>query len=209
MGHLYRKEIIWYNNLLNNAFSFCETVGDHMYHISNDQRSKNSAEYIYEALSILLKEKNQKDITISKLVIKAGVGRTTFYRCFDSIHDILQYKSDLLFYDCAVFIHQTVVVEQNYNPKHTFIIPFLDFWHPHADFIETLLKIDDLSILYKSFKIMIQHLEGLNPNIPIEHYDYFVEVRAAVAISILVQWIRDKKKYHLLNCLEFLEIKFY
>lgn len=185
---------IWYNTFEVNARQHYETRGTKMYHISEDQRSKKSAEYIYEALTLLLAERKFSEITISALVKKAGVGRSTFYRCFDTIMDVLQYKSDTLFEACGIFIHHMITVEKKYNPDRTFIIPFLDYWHHHSGFVEVLITVDHLGVLNKSFKRMLEQLRSLYPDLPIEHYDYFVEVRAAIANALLVQWVRDQKK---------------
>lgn len=45
-----------------------------------------------EALEKLLKEKPLKKITVSELCVKAGVGRVSFYRNFDSLEDILVFS---------------------------------------------------------------------------------------------------------------------
>lgn len=165
-----------------------------MYHISNDKRSKTSALFMYEALMILLKQKNLTHITVSDVVKQAQIGRTTFYRCFDSIEDILQYQSDLTFEECGKYMYHMVVVERMNKPEETFLKIFLEFWSSHYTIIEILIAIDRADIIHRSFKHMLSQFKALYPEINIPYYNYFVEIRTAIAVTLLVQWIKDDRK---------------
>lgn len=68
-----------------------------MYHIKSDKRSQKSAKLICEGLADLLKYKEYSEISISELCTKCAIARTTFYRLFDTIDDILLYQFDSLF----------------------------------------------------------------------------------------------------------------
>ena len=70
-----------------------------MYHIKKDKRSQKSAIIFCECLADLLAKKDYSDISISDLCHKCGIARTTFYRLFDTIDDILIYQFDSLFED--------------------------------------------------------------------------------------------------------------
>lgn len=65
-----------------------------MYHIKNDKRCIRSAEAIAEALTELVAIKPFMDITITDVQKKAAVGRSTFYRLFDTIDDVVTYIVD-------------------------------------------------------------------------------------------------------------------
>ncbi|MGM9630236.1 TetR/AcrR family transcriptional regulator [Butyricicoccus sp.] len=67
-----------------------------MYHISNDIRMRNSAQQISNALLHCAKRKPFQEITISELHKEYGISRTTFYRLFDNIVDVLEYQVDLM-----------------------------------------------------------------------------------------------------------------
>ena len=164
-----------------------------MYHISNDKRSRSSAMFLYEALLVLLKQKSLTHINVSDVVKQAEIGRTTFYRCFDSIEDILQYQSDIIFEKCGTYMHRMVVVEKMYKPDDTFIKVFLEFWSSHYSIIETLIAVDRTDIIHRSFKHMLTGLKAQYPDINIPYYDYFVEVRTAIAVTLLTQWIKDER----------------
>lgn len=65
-----------------------------MYHIKNDKRAHKSAALISEAFITALSEKPYKEITIAEVCAPGGVARTTFYRLFDSLDDVLLYQMD-------------------------------------------------------------------------------------------------------------------
>lgn len=54
------------------------------------KREKSVNEYITKALFELMKEKNYNDISITEITNKAGVGRVSFYRNFNSKEDIIE-----------------------------------------------------------------------------------------------------------------------
>ena len=70
-----------------------------MYHIKNDKRCIRSAALIADALESLLDRKSFMDITVSDLQRESGVGRSTFYRLFDNIDDVVTYLVDESFRD--------------------------------------------------------------------------------------------------------------
>ena len=65
-----------------------------MYHIKKDTRCLKSAERISGALRGLLAEKSLADITVTDIQRASGTGRSTFYRLFDNIDDVLLYLAE-------------------------------------------------------------------------------------------------------------------
>ena len=59
---------------------------------------------LIDGLSLLLSEKPFEKITVKEVVEASKVGRTTFYRSFDEIRDILIYEYDNLLKELAVCI---------------------------------------------------------------------------------------------------------
>lgn len=57
--------------------------------LSNEQANQITKECLFEALLILMKKKPFDKITVSELVERAGVSRTTFYRNYSSIEQII------------------------------------------------------------------------------------------------------------------------
>ena len=65
-----------------------------MYHISNDIRSKKSAENICSALLDYAGRVPFEEITVAGLHKNYLISRTTFYRLFDNTVDVLEYMVD-------------------------------------------------------------------------------------------------------------------
>lgn len=65
-----------------------------MYHIKNDKRAYKSAASITESLFTVLEEKPFQEITIAEVCAPTGIARTTFYRLFDTLDDVLLYQMD-------------------------------------------------------------------------------------------------------------------
>ena len=68
-----------------------------MYHIIDDKRAYKSADLICEGLSEMLQKKPYDEIGITDVCAPRGVARTTFYRLFDTLDDVLIYQFDTLF----------------------------------------------------------------------------------------------------------------
>ncbi len=68
-----------------------------MYHISPDKRAEKSAMLLCRALNAMLLRRPLADISVSDLQRASSVGRSTFYRLFDNIPDLLNYQCERLF----------------------------------------------------------------------------------------------------------------
>jgi AcrR family transcriptional regulator len=166
-----------------------------MYHIKNDKRSIQSGQWIYEALAELMKEKNYEDIKVTEIVEKAKVGRTTFYRNFDTIDDVLRMKCDETFDNLYKYIVD-YYNENDFSSKTLFMKPLLRFWYLNSDIMELLLKANKLDIInYSAIKIVDAFEPLISPkSIAIkDHWDYFISLQSGIFISILSQWIKNGK----------------
>ena len=57
--------------------------------MSNEGRNQYVVEHITDSLLDLMKQKHINDISIGELCDKAGVGRASFYRNFESKEDVI------------------------------------------------------------------------------------------------------------------------
>lgn len=85
-----------------------------MYHIKDDQRSKKSAELLCHGLATVLHRKAYDEITISDACSACGIARTTFYRLFDTLDDVLLYQFDLLFEESIREYQQSKKQDKSY-----------------------------------------------------------------------------------------------
>lgn len=103
---------------------------------------------ITEALLTLLKNKTIDKISITEITNKAGVGRVSFYRNFDSKEDILdQYLEKVT----DEFI-QNSGIDFKHNDVNTYITILFKHLEKYKDFTNSLYKSDCLYLVEKQFK---------------------------------------------------------
>lgn len=163
-----------------------------MYHISNDKRARKSAELIYDGLCECLDRKSFEQITVTDLQRTSGVARTTFYRAFDNMSDVLYWKCDICFQE----------VFEGYFPKSfptetELALHFFRYWTNHSDILTRLIKINRQDIIYachmKNAETM-QKRFGEIPNLSETHKKYFMPIRTGFIISVLTAWLSGGRK---------------
>jgi len=167
-----------------------------MYKTINDARAIRSKQWIYEALVDLISKKKYDDIKITDLIKKAGVGRSTFYRNYDVIDDVIMEKLDSTFYDFYTFIFNSdFKAETDISPK--LFIPFFSYWDTRSDILELIIKADKINLLNKRLKqsvgVIIETYEIFS-NFTETDNEYATEIMVGVLSSVLVKWIKDEKK---------------
>ncbi|MCH3967878.1 MAG: TetR/AcrR family transcriptional regulator [Atopobiaceae bacterium] len=159
-----------------------------MYHISHDKRSERSAETIYEGLLRCLEEKPFDRITVSDLQRASGVARTTFYRCFDDVSDVLTWRCDACF---AEVLGQCG--PEGFADELGLVRRYFEYWMRHSDILELLVRIDRQDIIYACHMRAADALQeryGSVPGLPDGEGDYFMALRTGLTISILTTWLR-------------------
>lgn len=163
-----------------------------MYHISNDKRSRESAELIYNGLLKCLNTKSFDLITISDLQRASSVARTTFYRSFDNVSDVLYWKCDNCFKE-VLFGY----IPSNFFDELDFAKHYFHYWMNHSEILELLLKINRHDIIYACHMKNADSLKtqyGQVPGLPLKHANYFIAIRTGFTISVLTAWLIGGKK---------------
>lgn len=169
-----------------------------MYHIKDDKRSITSANALYNALQTLLKTEQLNDISVSKLVRKAMIGRSTFYRNFDTILDVLVWKADSYFQ--TVLADYINCAKGNDNDQLDFIRYIFAFWEKHSAILEALIKVNRLDIIHDSFTraspVIIDYMKHKNTPTDLTPTEmrYFLSTRISILIGAISTWIRDGRK---------------
>ena len=99
-----------------------------MYHIPNDKRSMVSAFKIYQSIRHILWNKKLEDITIMDIKNESGIARTTFYRLFDNVCDVLEYQLEIYF-------NEYMDLKKN---KEDTLLFFYEYFNLHSDLIYIL-----------------------------------------------------------------------
>ena len=150
-----------------------------MYHIKKDKRAERSAKNICTALIELMKKKPYYEISVTDIQQAAGVGRSTFYRNFDTPDDILLLMCNNAFDD----------IFSNSNGLLTAVNCF-NYWFDNSEILEALMKANRVNYFADSFK---KHLMESNFDTKHKHTDADYQYQAAMIsyamVGALTAWI--------------------
>jgi len=167
-----------------------------MYHIKNDKRSIRSTEMLYDGLAELMQEMPFHTIKVKDLVEAARVGRTTFYRNFDEIEDILRMQSDQTFDNMIQYV--VAYIQEHGNESRVMLLkPILRYFHLHSEVIELLMQADRLDIAMASFYRAVEPYKARALNylgIDRTYVEYNITIRIGIITNIIVQWIEAGKQ---------------
>lgn len=168
-----------------------------MYHIKNDQRAIHSSQLLYDALTSLMREKPYDTIKVTDLVATAQVGRTTFYRNFDTIEDVLRMRCDQVFDGLMDYIKS--YLQQHPRESNAMQLkPTLRYFYLHSDIIELLMLAKRIDIIHDAFLSCMEPFRAqitAHQGVSEEYVDYAIAIRAGVTVNILIHWIEtDKQK---------------
>lgn len=163
-----------------------------MYHISRDKRAEQSAELIYRGLLECIKRKPFDLVTISDLQRESGVARTTFYRAFDNLSDVLYWKCDLCFAEVLGGFEA-----RDFQDESRLFLQYFGYWMEHSDILELLIKIKRQDIIYACHMNNANNLKksyGTLPGLSKAESEYFMALRTGVTVSILKAWLDSGRR---------------
>jgi AcrR family transcriptional regulator len=167
-----------------------------MYHIKDDERAIHSAELLYDGLVKLMQEMPFDDIKVTDLVVTAHVGRTTFYRHFDAIEDILRWRSDQTYADMIQYV--IAYVQKHGNPAGMMLLkPVLEYFYLHSEIIELLIQAKRVDIAMASLnRAVMPYIAPALTSLANDeaHLDYDMTIRIGMITNILVKWIATRKQ---------------
>lgn len=165
-----------------------------MYHVSNDKRTKESAELIYQALTACMKEKAFNKISITDIQRVSGVARTTFYRDFDDLVDVLQWKCDL---EYKKAMNAYVNLESHDADENEFLLFFFDYWMDNYEILDSIISIGRYDIIFHCHSAnseIITSYFSAKYEVSSDHYNYYMTMRIAVFVSVLIEWAKSGRK---------------
>lgn len=163
-----------------------------MYHISHDKRAAQSAELIYRGLLQCLEKKPFEQITVTDVQKSCGVARTTFYRCFDNLSDVLYWRCDLCFREALQTVRPSEV-----SCEAQLLYGYFAYWTAHGDILKLLTDIGRQDIIYACHMKNAELLEqsyGKLPGMNESDRRYFMAIRTGVTISVLKAWLEGGRQ---------------
>jgi AcrR family transcriptional regulator len=167
-----------------------------LYHIKKDRRAKRSAETIYGALVKLMGEKPFADIKVTDLVEQAQLGRATFYRSFDVQEDVLRWRCDQMLDELIPYMARFAQSQPGAGGA-SLLKPLLRFFYLDSRIVELLIEAERTDILQVALQERFEHWGPRAValfSVPEEYVSYWLALRAASAVSVLVQWIKGGKR---------------
>lgn len=167
-----------------------------MYHIKKDQRSIRSSEMLYDGLAGLMRERDFAEITVTDLVEAANVGRTTFYRNFDEIEDILHMRNDQVFDGLKKYLSEyrkTI----GFDNRSEMLKPILRYFYLNSEIIELLFIAHRIDIFSQSFRRLMEPFKPIlvsKNDVGEDYVDYLIAINTGVVTNILTHWIKSGKK---------------
>ena len=129
-----------------------------MYHIKNDKRAQTSAELICAGLLACMREKPFARITITDVQRASTVSRSTFYRNFDGLEDVLALLCDRGFQTVFAAYNALPAAQRGSLPKAVF-----HYWFHNSAVLEALVQIHRTDILFDSLRRSTGLIEALRP----------------------------------------------
>lgn len=160
-----------------------------MYHIKNDKRARASTELICAGLLACMKEKPFARITITDVQRASTVSRSTFYRNFDCLEDVLALLCDRGFQ--AVFSEYNALPPEQHGSLAKAVF---QYWFRNSAVLETLVQIHRTDILFDSLRRSSGLIQALQPMADDPaRFDYFVAIITSSMIGVLTVWVEHGK----------------
>jgi len=161
-----------------------------------DLRIHNTREFVYEALKILLNKYDYHHISISMIIQKSGVGRTTFYRHFYTKEDILLTKlknQTLEMIELLNNVYDLTIYDKDILNK---IKLFFQFWDEHPDVIQLIISLEKTQLLYSTWTSLLIDMfskidMGISSNVSKLYTAHFA---IGGLTSLLIQWFKNNRK---------------
>lgn len=156
-----------------------------MYHIKSDKRARCSSDMICSAMLQTLGEKPFEEISVSDIQRCSTVSRSTFYRHFDSLEDVLALLCDRGFQEILSSGGDSVPAPA----------AMLHYWYTHGELLDAVVKAGKTELFRDSFSRSLaatRAAELLDADSP--EFDYFTSSIAYTMIGTLATWIRRGRR---------------
>lgn len=163
--------------------------------ISKDLRSRRTRKWLQEALLILMKEKNFRDIQVTEIADRAEVSRPAFYLHFHSKEELLLSHVETVFDEFYASVSSEIKTG-NVDRKRVSVLLF-KYWAKHAAALKMVFKAESDIVLLKHlrgyFAVVMNDLRigkrNAAPGLKFE--DYVIDFAAGGAYMLLKKWVTE------------------
>lgn len=140
--------------------------------IKANKKSRESQRIIYKGLRRLLLKKDLCDITVQEISDECNISRSTFYRNFDNVIDVIEVMFDY-FYN-RYLEHRKTKINQ--------LLFFFEYWGKHKDLVYIIANQCDFIL-----KNCLKKYEIANPENKI-----LIGLKYSIFTSIICEWSISK-----------------
>lgn len=160
-----------------------------MYHIKSDKRSQASAREIVRGLQECLKTMPLRSVNFTDIHRVTGISRSTIYRLFDGIEDILNYQFDHLL--------------QVFGEKYRFsadqaLENAITMGMEHHDLLKALVDNGRFDLLYQYTERTLRMPGVSGPSLPEDlspiEREYILNQLSMSMVASLITWERNGRK---------------
>lgn len=145
-----------------------------MIEIKKNKKARESQRSIYKGLRRILLRKNLNDVTVQDISEECNISRSTFYRNFNNVVDVL----DVMF-DWFYNRYLTQKIEHNNQ-----LLFFFEYWYKHRDLVHIISHQNEG--LIKNCIKRHELCDNTNP--------YLIDLKCAILTSLLSKWSESKSE---------------
>lgn len=160
-----------------------------------DERYSTAEDAIIEAFFLLLKEKNYEKITVSDVIKKAGIVRSTFYNHYENIPALVEAAEDKTINDIFKMM-DAFHAKNDRDMCRSFFLAICNYTQKNP-FLSNLLKsARGDSFMEKTMTMFHKYVTratdfNAHADVSGEQYSYFVAGIIGSTIGILHKWIAE------------------
>lgn len=144
-----------------------------MYELKSNKKSLESQKIIYKSLRRILLNKPLNLVTVKDICCECGVSRTTFYRNFNNVTDVLAVMLEFFYNDYLT----------KREGRTNQLLFFFEYWYYHRDLI-TIITDQNEYILKECMKRHFKNADN----------EYLNNLKFSMLSSLLSTWSKSKKE---------------
>ncbi|MBQ9125001.1 MAG: TetR/AcrR family transcriptional regulator [Acholeplasmatales bacterium] len=145
-----------------------------MAEIKTNKKARESQRHIYKGLRQILLRKPLAEITVQDISEECNISRSTFYRNFDNVIDVLDVMFD--------YFYKRYLTNKVGQPNQ--LLFFFEYWIKHRDLV-TIISHQHESIIKNCIK-RYEIMTFANP--------YLIDIKCSILSSLLSRWSSSKKE---------------
>lgn len=168
--------------------------------------SRKTKSLIKENFAILMKEKKElRNITVTELVTKANITRSTFYTHYDNIYDVAKDFQD----ETLNLISIDTTTINSIDDLDNYLDKIFNYLEENQEIYKNVLSSDEpLLFTYKLNKLMYKNLYNILNNKHSKTIDMTISFLVDGCITLIIKHFRGEINYTLEEIKEYIKIIF-